>query len=74
MKIETKYNIGDVVWILENNKAREVEIDRIAIHALKNGTINVRYEFIIQRDDYRDCFDRKEENIFLTKEELLASL
>ena len=70
MKIETKYNIGDEVWVYCNMQPTKVSIKRMSYycgkwrHALK--------EHITYLTDNDCCYS--EDIIFTTKEELLKSL
>lgn len=66
MEIETKYNIGDKVWLICGNKAVEEIITRIdvAINDHKEITYQLNYESI----DFDEC------RLFDSKEELLKSL
>lgn len=72
MTIETKYNIGDEVWFMQDNKVCSDTIT--AIHTYRTETIsNITYGFgksirsqIIAIINERDLFP--------TKEELLKSL
>lgn len=62
MKIETKYNIGDEVWVITMSKPYCTTIT--SIHIDKNGLkYNLKY-----------LLAREENEIFATKEELLKSL
>lgn len=62
MKIETKYEIGQEVWVMTMGNPYCTTIT--AIHIDKNGlSYNLRY-----------LLAREEERIFPTKEELLKSL
>lgn len=64
MAIETKYNIGDEVWVMSyNNHPHCVRITSISI----KSDLSIRYHF-------RDFFDREENELFRSKEELLKSL
>lgn len=65
MTVETKYNIGQKVWGIINNKVQEVEIINIHIHSYPNKCI-IRYGI-----GMFETID--EENVFPTKEELLKS-
>ena len=71
MTIETKYNIGDEVWI--SNSFREAF--RVTVYGIvvevTDGNIMTDYKVGYTVDS---CVLRKEELIFLTKEELLKSL
>lgn len=77
MKIETKYNIGDEVWAIVNDKVayRYIEAIKITtdkIFATEGGRvvdIKLKHQYCIGYD----CW-RKEQELFPTKEELLKSL
>lgn len=73
MKIETKYNIGDEVWFMHDNK-------------VKSGTI-IKIDVVLERDMnsqnvgksvyyglYNFISPYIEQRLFPTKEELLKSL
>lgn len=75
MKIETKYNIGDEVWFIRDNK----------VQSLKITQLNVLMSLLPKTDGYGceinqvvDYGDRRtvlaEYECFPTKEELLKSL
>ena len=68
MKIETKYNIGDEVWFLFDDKPLNGKIARISEY-----TIKVK---VILKDGKEYLFSRdiKDFKLFPTKEELLNSL
>ena len=71
MKIETRYNIGDEVWIISKGKAVKDVIDMIHIHIGRDE--NISYSFRSKRA--LGLFETVEESsIFSTKEELLNSL
>lgn len=62
MKIETKFDIGQEVWVMTMNRPYCTKI--IAIHIDENGlSYNLKY-----------LLAKKEEELFPTKEELLKSL
>lgn len=69
MKIETKYNVGDEVWITNFGKQLRGLVSEINISASRNGVMLV----------YMVCFGGrpiavKESSLSSTKEELLKSL
>ena len=71
MKIETKYNIGDEVWV--SNIFREpieVKIYGIVVE-VKYNKVLIDYHIGLNEEA---CSLRKEELLFPTKEELLKSL
>lgn len=67
MKIETKFNIGDTVWFMYNNKCTSKEVIRIDVCI--NGDMEIQYTFSMQ-----GLLCVFEQYIFATKEELIASL
>lgn len=71
MTIETKYNIGDKVWFQTiggiNYKAN---VTKIVVHAFIDGDVIVNYS--LARSGYE--YERNEDELFPTKEELLKSL
>lgn len=67
MTIETKYNIGDEVWVEIAGKACLVKIG--AIHITTTGNMNwYSYDVYYNGQVYGNA------NVFPTKEELLKSL
>ena len=64
MTIETKYNIGDEVWVMSySGKPFCVRITSITIHK----DFLIMYHFV-------NIGDREEKHLYPTKEELLKSL
>ena len=76
MTIETKYNIGDVVWFIDNNMATQSKIRSIVIEVGRVESIIKRH--ILYRMYVDDIIRRiplvRESDVFPTKEELLKSL
>lgn len=73
MKIETKFDIGQEVWL---DHFREISIARIShidIYVNKNGSVKPMYWVIIPPADM-PIFKYEERELFLTKQELLDSL
>ena len=72
MKIETKYNIGDKVWVIDDTqKAVNVRIQYIYVEyhsetPLDDEILSITYDFGFDK--------RREEFVFPTKEELIKSL
>ena len=66
MQINTKYNIGDKVWVMSDNKPTELLIDSIEIfiHSIGYSIWYVDKE----NEGYEEL------QVFPTKEELLKSL
>ena len=77
MTIETKYNLGDKVWVISENRIQCLPIRDFAIET--SGVVfNDKCEFVscfLQIQYYLDNSEWVEENMcFPTKEELLKSL
>lgn len=72
MKVNTKYNLGDRLWFLENNMVRCGVVTNLYIILrtpdAPEGEIEIRY--IIGHDDDR----RLESTLYSTKEDLLRSI
>ena len=72
MKIETKYDIGQEVWVINNTqKAVNVQVQHIDVEfhsatPFDDDMLSITYEFGFGQ--------RREEFVFPTKEELLKSL
>lgn len=66
MKVKTKYDIGDRVWCISNNKVQNIEVTGFNITVTSEGTE------IIYTLHYDLKYD--ESKVFDTKEELLKSL
>lgn len=77
MTIETKYNIGDRVWVIVENRVQHLSIQDFAIETSK-VVFNDKGEFVscVLRIQYylRDSEWVEEDMCFPTKEELLKSL
>ena len=71
MQIKTKYNIGDKVWVIVNNKPTELLINSIEIFIHDMGQYRIGYS-IWYVDKKNEGFE--ETQVFPTKEELLKSL
>jgi hypothetical protein len=69
MKIETKYNIGQVVWFMEENGPKSDVILGIEVNIYKE---KVFIEYLFANDSYP--YGLIEADLFPTKEELLKSL
>ena len=71
MIIETKYNVGDEVWVANIFKEPiKVKVFGIVIE-IKDNKVLIDYHIGL---DENACTLRKEELVFPTKEELLKSL
>jgi hypothetical protein len=71
MKLETKYNIGDEVWVVSDDTPTQGKVKWIDIHIGRLGKeqiIEVRYQVLSYDTPYSEGL------VFPTKEELLKSL
>lgn len=74
MEVKTKFNLGDEVWTMENNKAVSGSIKELTINICINGKITIKYTIkVLWKSQIWDT-TRYEEELFPTKEELLKSL
>jgi len=75
MKIETKYDIGQEVWFMWDNKATQREIIGVAVH-IEDDLQAEEYdiEHLEGEDGVLYGLTLKIEDLFLSKEELLKSL
>ena len=72
MTIETKFNIGDEVWYMENNKVCCDTISAIHLHVYEYDRI-FNYSFGLT-DCTKPYIQVDESKLFRTKQELLDSL
>lgn len=73
MQIETKYNIGDKVWFMHDNKVKSGTIITIGVFVERD----MNSQYVSNSVQYGlDNFDYpyRENHLFPTKEELLKSL
>lgn len=72
MKIETKYNIGQDVWLVAKNEIVKLRITSVNPIISENIKV-IKYGF--RKTPYTNLFELIEEKrLFPTKEELLKSL
>lgn len=72
MTIETKYNIGDEVWLIARNNICKLKIACVSPY-FSEIIQHIKYGF--GRTNYTNLFELfEEEKLFPTKEELLNSL
>lgn len=69
MTIETKYNIGDEVWVVALNQVLTKEVVKVRIVG-----INEKYGYEVISDTWLKHGLFEESRLFPTKEELLKSL
>lgn len=67
MKIETKYNIGDAVYILDGYKIQRANIVGVFFQQMGEAPASTQYKFAVLPT-------RKESECFATKEELVKFL
>lgn len=77
MKITTKYNIDQMVWVMNDNKAQELKIQGIEVYV--SGIIpSITYIFLSEDHElpFGDDKPRRfnEELVFKSKQELIKSL
>lgn len=70
MTIKTKFNIGDEVWLNSLGHHIKGKVDEINISLLIDGSVHIIYS--IEKSGY--FFERYDDELFPTKEELLKSL
>lgn len=76
MTIETKYNIGDEVWFMYDNKATTMTIEYIEVTCAFKSNKHGDYvrEIKVTYLDIAASHRLSEHKLFPTKEELLKSL
>lgn len=68
METKTKYDIGDMVWLISSNKAAKRQVTRVIISAEEPDRWEVKYSLQYGDTEY------PENQLFKTEEELLKSL
>ena len=68
MKITTKYDLGDEVWYMDNNRPQCKKVTYAYIILADRNQYEIRY--LVGDEDVR----RPEETLYRTKKELLATL
>lgn len=71
MTIETKFNIGDVVWFMSMNKPTKGRVVKIDIDIAKHADWYIEHYKVEVRGV---MYQKIGQNVFPTKEELLKSL
>ena len=72
MTIETKYNIGDEVWVEWFTTPTKMVVESLLF--AKDAEIEKIMYSVVNPVDSREFFDADESDLFSTKEELLKSL
>ena len=70
MTIETKFNIGDRVWLIGNHALLQGKITKLSLDVEEGNKINLSY--FVQTIKFNGWIDS--EYVFRTKQELLESL
>ena len=68
MKIETKYNSGDEVWVNDNGTPRKCKVKWIEVLALELLGTTIKYKVLSYEPPIREAL------VFASEEELLKSL
>ncbi len=71
MTIETKYNIGDTVWFMKNNKLTQGKITVITVESVIGNSILISHG-LNNGDTTRPPYSENE--LFPTKQDLINSL
>lgn len=81
MTIETRFNIGDTVWVMKDNHAVSGVVEIIITRTSKPlkdecGIPVLRYAVKFEDDYHPDgiCYEYREDALFETKEALIATL
>lgn len=72
MTIETKYNIGQEVWVEWFTTPTKMVVESIEFKKCEYMTCI--WYFVVNPNDRRECYDANEFELFPTKEELIKSL
>ena len=68
MKIVTKYNIGDEVWVNDNGTPRKCKVKWIEVLALELLGTTIKYKVLSYEPPIREAL------VFASEDELLKSL
>ena len=76
MNIETKFDVGDQVFLMHDNKVTHAKIMfiLISVQSQRSDNLVIKYDLITPSPDYILLKDLKESLLFKTKEDLLNSL
>lgn len=78
MDISTKFNIGENIFVMHNNRIVETKIDSLYIIVLPQNTpcSNIIIKYKVKKFDYDWCeeFEVNENEIFRNKEDLIQYL
>ena len=74
MKFETKFDIGNTLFTMHNNRIVEVDVVGITIQTYNDSDAYAHYEVSHFLYDTFEKFEVGEDNLFITKEELVEDL
>ena len=78
MDINTKFNIGEDIFVMHNNRIVNAEIKSIFIEVFPRTTpcSNIIVKYKVEKFEYDLCeeFEVNEDDIFTNKEDLIQSL
>lgn len=73
MNLKTKFNVGDSVWFIYNNKVENKEIYSIDINVNSKNTV-INYDISLFPEKPHATTKKPENTVYKTKQELLDSL
>lgn len=74
MKFETKFDIGNTLFTMHDNRIVEVDVVGITIQTYNSGNAYAHYKVSHFLYDMFEEFEVGEDNLFVTKEELVEDL
>lgn len=74
MRCETLYNLGDNVWAMNKDKAKQGWIEAIKVCNFKSVMRFVEYRIIYVVHFYDGSLEINQDELFPSKEELIESL
>jgi hypothetical protein len=74
MNIQTRFNVGDVVWTIHSNKAQKVTIHHICMKIDSGGINTLHYHAFIDGYNAKSKVVRTEDYLFASRQELMNSI
>ena len=74
MKFESKFDIGNTLFTMHNNQIVEVDVVEITIQTYNIDNVYVHYKVSHFMYDVFETFEVGEDDLFVTKEELVEDL
>ena len=74
MKFESKFDIGNTLFTMHNNRIEEVDVVGITIQTYNDGGAYAHYKVSHFLYDMFEEFEVGEDDLFITKEELVEDL